>query len=53
MKFGLTQGKIDKINSVFVKHTEIIKVILYSSRAKGNYREGSNIDITLKGGNVN
>ena len=26
-----------------------MSVIIYGSRAKGNYREGSDIDITLKG----
>jgi predicted nucleotidyltransferase len=25
------------------------EVVIYGSRAKGNYREGSDIDITLKG----
>ena len=52
MKFGLTQETIDKINSVFVKYPEIEEVVLYGSRAKGNYREGSDIDISLKGENV-
>ncbi|MDX5443176.1 MAG: nucleotidyltransferase domain-containing protein, partial [Hymenobacteraceae bacterium] len=31
---------------------EIEQVIIYGSRAKGNYREGSDIDITLKGNNI-
>ncbi len=52
MKFGLDQTTIDKINSVFIKYPEIEGVIIYGSRAKGNYREGSDIDITLKGENV-
>jgi predicted nucleotidyltransferase len=49
MKFGLTDETIKKINSVFIKHPEVEEVIIYGSRAKGNYREGSDIDITLKG----
>lgn len=49
MKFGLKKATIDKINSVFSKHPEVKEVIIYGSRAKGNYREGSDIDITLKG----
>jgi predicted nucleotidyltransferase len=53
MNFGLDQDTIDKINSVFVKYPEIEEVIIYGSRAKGNYREGSDIDITLKGAEVN
>lgn len=49
MKFGLDQQTIDKINSVFLKNNEIEEVILYGSRAKGNFRLGSDIDLTLKG----
>ena len=53
MKFGLSVNTIDRINSVFKKYPEIEQVIIYGSRAKGNYREGSDIDITLKGENLN
>lgn len=49
MQFGLKQTIIDKINSVFEKNPEVEQVIIYGSRAKGNYRNGSDIDITLKG----
>ena len=49
MKFGLDTGTINSIYSVLVKYPEIEEVVIYGSRAKGNYREGSDIDITLKG----
>ena len=49
MQFGLKQTTIDKINSVFEKYPDVEQVIIYGSRAKGNYRNGSDIDITLKG----
>jgi uncharacterized protein len=49
MRFGLTDETINKINSIFNKYPEIEQVIIYGSRSKGNYREGSDIDITLKG----
>ena len=52
LKFGLKQTTIDKINGVFSLHPEIEKVVIYGSRAKGNYRPGSDIDITLFGENV-
>jgi predicted nucleotidyltransferase len=52
MEFGLNQETNDKINSVFVKNPEIDKVIIYGSRAKGNYRTGSDIDITLIGNDL-
>jgi predicted nucleotidyltransferase len=49
MKFGLKQETIDKINSIFEKHPQVREAIVYGSRAKGNYRTGSDIDLTLKG----
>ncbi len=48
LKFGLSQKTIDAINSVFSQYPEIQEVIIYGSRAKGNFREGSDIDLTLK-----
>ena len=52
MKFGLNEETIDKINSVFKKIPEVHEVVIYGSRAKGNYRIGSDIDLTLKGKNL-
>ena len=52
MKFGLKETVIDKINSVFENYSEIEKVVIYGSRAKGNFRPGSDIDITLIGKNL-
>lgn len=50
--YGLEQEDIDKINSVFCKYPEVNKVILYGSRAKGNYKPYSDIDLTLVGNNL-
>ena len=47
--YGLTSDTIAKIKQAFAKIEAIDKVILYGSRAKGNYRKGSDIDITLIG----
>jgi len=49
MKFGLKDSVIDKISSVFERYGGIEKVIVYGSRAMGNYRNGSDIDLTIKG----
>lgn len=49
MKFGLAEDLILKINLIFAKYPSIEEVVIYGSRAKGNYRPGSDIDITLKG----
>ena len=42
---GLKNTEITLINTVFALHTEIEKAILYGSRAKGNYKPASDIDI--------
>ncbi len=47
--FGLSKNTINALHSVFKKYPEIERVIIYGSRAKGNYREGSDIDLTLVG----
>ncbi|MCW8840372.1 MAG: nucleotidyltransferase domain-containing protein [Gammaproteobacteria bacterium] len=46
---GLSEETIRQINTVFAAHPEIERVILYGSRAKGNYRPGSDIDLTITG----
>ncbi len=50
---GLKDIHIEKLKSVFANCSDIDKAILYGSRAKGNYREGSDIDISLVGSNLN
>lgn len=45
---GLSASTIEKIQSVFGQYSQIDSVILYGSRAKGNYRPGSDIDLTIK-----
>ncbi|MEX0810799.1 MAG: nucleotidyltransferase domain-containing protein [Chitinophagales bacterium] len=49
MLFGLESDDINKIHSVFSRYPQIEKVIIYGSRAKGNYRPGSDIDLVLLG----
>ena len=49
MKFGLKDEVITNICNVFSNFAEIEKVIIYGSRAKGNYKNGSDIDLTLFG----
>lgn len=48
-RFGLKETTIQKICGVFVKYPQVEKAILYGSRAKGNYKNGSDIDLTLFG----
>jgi predicted nucleotidyltransferase len=46
---GLELSVIKKIRCVFDGYPQIERVLLYGSRAKGNYRPGSDIDLTLIG----
>jgi len=50
--FGLTDQTIEALKSVFQQFSEIEKVIIYGSRAKGNYKTGSDIDLTLCGSGI-
>lgn len=52
MKYGLSDNAVKKINSVFKKFSTVEKVVLYGSRAKGNFREGSDIDLTMFGSSL-
>ena len=46
---GLSPETIKKINEVFARYPKIEIVKLYGSRVKGNYRPGSDIDLTIMG----
>ena len=48
-RFGLPETTVEKIGGVLAKHPEVDSAILYGSRAKGNYKLGSDIDLTLVG----
>lgn len=49
MNYGLKDNAIDKIRQVFARYPELEKVLLYGSRAKGNFKPGSDIDLTCIG----
>jgi len=50
MKYGLSDKTLGTLDSIFRKYPGIKECILYGSRAKGNYRAGSDIDLSLKTG---
>jgi len=52
MKFGLSKKIIEQIQLVLSKYPEVDKAVLYGSRAKGNFKRGSDIDLTLQGGGL-
>lgn len=53
MMYGLKSETIHAIQEVLARYPDVDKAILYGSRAIGNYRVGSDIDMTLVGDKLN
>lgn len=53
MNFGLTERDLDYIINAIKSFNEIEKAAIFGSRAKGNYKPGSDIDIAIWGDNFN
>lgn len=53
MMFGLKDSDIEYILNQIVKLPEIEKAFIFGSRAKGNYKVYSDIDIAIAGKNIN
>lgn len=49
MKFGLKENVIKSIEEILSDFPQVETVLIYGSRAKGNYRPGSDVDLSLKG----
>lgn len=49
MKFGLTEKDHKLIQNIFEKYPEIEKVEIFGSRAMGNEKPGSDIDLAVYG----
>ncbi len=49
MKYGLSEQDFNIMNSVFLKNKKIELVKIFGSRAKGNYRYNSDIDLVIEG----
>ena len=52
-KSGLPDTVVQKIIEIFRDYPEIDRVILYGSRAKGNWRNGSDIDLCIVAATLN
>ena len=48
-KFGLPDKTIEAINNLFASFKEIDKVKIFGSRARGDFKRGSDIDLALCG----
>lgn len=48
-KYGLSEAHARIIRDIFEKSGKVREGILFGSRAKGNYKPGSDIDLAVKG----
>jgi predicted nucleotidyltransferase len=53
MRYGLNENTIEQIQNVFGSFPEVDQALLFGSRAKGTFKPGSDIDLTLKGEGLN
>jgi predicted nucleotidyltransferase len=51
-QFGIDDQIWHEMNLIFKSFNNIEQVILYGSRAKGTFKPGSDIDLTLTGENI-
>lgn len=52
MKFGLSQESLNTIEDAIKPFPDIEEAVIYGSRAMGNFKPYSDIDIALKGENL-
>ena len=50
--FGLRERDMVSIRNVFSDFESVEKVVIFGSRAMGNYKKGSDIDIAIFGENI-
>ncbi len=51
--FGLSDQTLAAVRAILADFPAVEQAVLYGSRAKGNYRRGSDIDLTLIGAGLN
>ena len=49
MNFGLSRNITSQIHGVLDKHSAVEEAWIFGSRAKGNFKPGSDIDLALSG----
>ena len=47
MRYGLNDTVIQYLQTIFRKYSCVEKVLIFGSRAKGNYHTGSDIDLAV------
>ena len=49
---GLSETELSTLREVFTKFDAIEEVILFGSRARGSHQKASDVDLTIKGKNI-
>jgi predicted nucleotidyltransferase len=52
-KFGLKERDLEDIIPILQQQPQVESAVIFGSRAKGNYKNGSDVDIALRGDLVN
>ncbi|MFC4769479.1 nucleotidyltransferase domain-containing protein [Effusibacillus consociatus] len=47
-QFGISEKSFQLLLDTFMQYTQVEEVILFGSRAKGNCKKGSDIDLAIK-----
>jgi uncharacterized protein len=47
IQYGLSDRDVKTIRNIFQKYSDVITVHIFGSRAKGNYKPGSDIDLAI------
>lgn len=53
IKFGLSERTIRELNNIFKNYPDIQEVFIFGSRAKGNFKIGSDIDLAIMNTGLN
>jgi uncharacterized protein len=51
--FGLKENDLEKIIAILNQQPQVEEAFIFGSRVKGNYKNGSDVDIALKGKELN
>lgn len=51
--FGLRKNDLEILTAILRQQSEVEEAYIFGSRAKGNYKNGSDVDIAIKGEKVN
>ena len=49
MNFGITPRSLELLCKTLALYPEVEQAVVFGSRAKGNYKQGSDVDIAIKG----